>query len=309
MSQTPFSILDWNSKSRTDALPAVALDQTNLVGGDDYAFGPLTPTLAALLPDSERRRAESRVDLQAAGYYKPHAAMNLAAIRYLCIIIPLLFLGVLLVLAPKTLERPILFAMLAVPAAGWALPRLIVRGKAAARKSQIEAGIPDLLDMLNMCVSQGMTLPTAFDRVAKELGETHPDLRTELQIVGEQARLGSLDQALENLRRRIDVPEVHSFTTLLMQTERMGTSISAALAEYSENMREALKQRAEERGNKAAFKLLFPTALCLMPAVFLILLGPAVVELSNFANRNDTTLERANDLIRQTGRAGFRPNR
>jgi tight adherence protein C len=133
-------------------------------------------------------------------------------------------------------------------------------------------------------------------------------LQTELNIVSEQADLGSLDQALGNLRRRIDVPEVHSFTTLLMQTERMGTSVSVALSDYSENIREGLKQRAEEKGNRAAFNLLFPTALCLMPAVFLILLGPAVLEFSNFMGRDDNTLRQANEIIRRTGRQAVRPD-
>lgn len=67
-----------------------------------------------------------------------------------------------------------------------------------------------------------------------------------------------------------------------MQTSRMGTSVSGALAEYAETMRESLKQRAEEKGNRATFSLLFPTVLCLMPAVYLFLMGPAIIELSRF---------------------------
>ncbi len=308
MATPEFSVLDWNRLSQTPPLPPVPPDQTGLADTKDYVFGPVTPVLAVMLPDSETRRDDARKELQAAGYYQPHAASNLAAIRYLCIIVPLLLLGLLLLVAPKTFERPILVSMLLIPAFGWALPRLVLKRKAAERTRRIEAGIPDMLDMLNMCVSQGMTVPTAFSRIAKDLGDTHPDLQTELRIVSEQADLGSLEQALGNLRRRIDVPEVHSFTTLLMQTERMGTSVSVALSEYSENIREGLKQRAEEKGNRAAFNLLFPTALCLMPAVFLILLGPAVLEFSNFMGRDDNTLRQANEIIRRTGQQPIRPN-
>lgn len=304
MAKSEFSVLDWNRQSQTPPLPPVPPENTGLADMSDYVFGAATPVLAAMLPESEARHEEARKELQAAGYYQPHAARNLAAIRYLCIIVPLIGLGLLLLVTPKSLERTILVSMLIVPATCWALPRLVLKGRAAERTRRIEAGIPDLLDMLNMCVSQGMTVPAAFTRIARELGDTHPDLETELKIVSEQADLGSLEQALGNLRRRIDVPEVHSFTTLLMQTERMGTSVSAALSDYSENIREGLKQRAEEKGNKAAFKLLFPTALCLMPAVFLILLGPAVVEFSNFMSRDDNTLQRANEVIRNTGRSG-----
>ncbi|MBI3863635.1 MAG: type II secretion system F family protein [Planctomycetia bacterium] len=301
MATPEFSVLDWNKKSVAPPLPPVHPEQTGLADTNDYVFGPLTPVLAAMLPDSETRQDESRKELHAAGYYQPHAPSNLAAIRYLCIIVPLVLLGLLLLVTPRALERTILISMLIVPAVGWALPRLVLKRRAAERTRRVEAGIPDMLDMLNMCVSQGMTLPVAFTRIARDLGETHPDLQTELKIVSEQAELGSLDQALGNFRRRIDVPEVHSFTTLLMQTERMGTSVATALSDYSENIREGLKQRAEEKGNRAAFTLLFPTVLCLMPAVFLILMGPAVLEFSNFIGRDDSTMQRARQIIQRTG--------
>jgi len=300
MPSPDFPVLDWNRSSQVPPLPQIDPADTGLADGSDYVFGATTPVLAAMLPESPVRHEEIRRELQTAGYFQPHAAQNLAAIRYLCILAPLLLLGVVLLFAPRKFERPILISMLIFPAIGWAAPRLVVKRRGAARTREIEAAIPDMLDMLNMCVSQGMTVPTALARVSRDLGDTHPALQKELDIVGEQAELGSIDQALTNFRRRIDVAEVHSFTTLLMQTERMGTGVSAALADYSENMRESFKQRAEEKGNRAAFQLLFPTVLCLMPAVFLILMGPAVVEFSNFLNRDDNTLQRANQIIRST---------
>ena len=109
-------------------------------------------------------------------------------------------------------------------------------------------------------------------------------LEHQIRAPGEGQPLGNLHTALENFGQRIDLPEVHSFTSLLIQTERMGTSISAALTAYSDTMRESLRQRADEKGNQATFRLLFPTVLCLMPAVYLFLLGPAVIGMSNFFN-------------------------
>ena len=119
-------------------------------------------------------------------------------------------------------------------------------------------------------------------RIAGELADVHPALAQELRIIHLQTQVYSLERALENFARRIDVPDVHAFTSLLIQTERMGTSISASLEQYSDTLRETLRQRADQRANQAAFKLLFPTVLCLMPAVYLFLLGPAVLELSEF---------------------------
>lgn len=139
---------------------------------------------------------------------------------------------------------------------------------------RLKRGRPDVLDLLNMCVSQGMTPLTAMKRVTQELKDVYPEITEELRIVAEQAEIGTLQQALENIRMRLDIPDVHSFTNLLLQTERMGTSVSVALGEYAERMRESLRQRADQKANQASFKLLFPTVLCLMPAVYMFLPGP-----------------------------------
>ncbi len=289
-------------KRETEAgLPHIEADETPLLDPAEYVFGPATPALAAMLPESESRRADVKRDLKNAGFYQPVALTNLSAIRYLCVMFPMVALGGLLLIAPPAAERYLLLSILIVPALGWAFPRLYVKSKAADRTSKIEQGMPDMLDMLNMCVSQGMTVPHALKRVSQELPQVHPALYKELQIVAEQAQIGTLRHALENFSRRIDVPEVHSFTTLLIQTERMGTSVSTALAEYSDNMRASLKQRADEKANRAAFKLLFPTVLCLMPAVYMFLLGPSIVELTNFLNRDALSLDRANTIIQRTG--------
>ena len=168
------------------------------------------------------------------------------------------------------------------PLLGWALPTLYVRGKAKERKREIERAMPDLLDMLNMCVGQGLTVPDSLRRVGRDFKNVYPALSQELAIVNEQAKISTMETALQNFSGRIDMPEVHSLTSLLIQTERMGTSISQALTTYSDTMRESQRQQADEKGNRATFRLLFPTVLCLMPAVYLFLLGPAVNELQKF---------------------------
>lgn len=263
-------------------LPRVLAEDVPSVRQDDLAYGELTPALAALMPDSDARREEARRELQSAGYYDPHALQNFAATRYLAMMAGLILAGIALILVPQRYEWMAVAGLIAMPLLGWALPRLYVRGVAADRRSEIERGMPDLLDMLNMCVSQGLTISDAMKRILPDLRGPYPALAQELRIVSEQASIATLPVALSNFSHRIDIPEVHSFTSLLTQTERMGTSISEALVSYSDTMRESLKQRADEKGNAAAFKLLFPTVLCLMPAVYLFLLGPAIVELSNF---------------------------
>lgn len=266
-------------------LPKLRPEDVPVTRTDDYLFGTATPVLAAFLPDSDARAEEARKELQAAGYYEPHAAQNFAALRYVLAFLGLLIAGTFLVLAPARVEWIGMLGLILLPLLGWAVPRLYVRGQAAERRTEIERGMPDLLDMLNMCVSQGLTIPDALRRILPDLRAPYPALAQELRIVDQQATLGSMSSALENFSQRVDIPEVHSFTSLLTQTERMGTSISEALVSYSDTMRESLKQRVEEKGNRATFRLLFPTVLCLMPAVYLFLMGPAIVELSNFFDR------------------------
>jgi tight adherence protein C len=265
----------------------------------DYSFGGATPLLAAMLPESDEKKAAMKRTLKSAGYYTPHAWHNLAATRYIGLVLPILLFGSLLIMVPQRFEWPVIGCLIAFPILGYALPGLLVQSQAAARVKEIEQGLPDMLDMLNMCVSQGMTLPNALSRVGLELRGVYPDLAQELSIVGDQARIAGLPAALTSFADRIDSPDVHSFVALLTQTEKMGTSVSGALTEYSENMRESLRQRADLKGNSATFKLLFPTVFCLMPAVFLFLLGPAIVQLHDFYTSGGTQVLRnqADDLL------------
>ncbi len=290
------------SNQTASTLPLVEAGDVPSMGGDDYIFGSATPALAEMMPESEERRAKTKKELQAAGYYQPHALHNFSAIRFISILGTLLFFGGVLLLAPERFEIPILVAMLIVPILVWAVPFLIVTSKASDRRSEIEQGIPDMLDMLNMCVSQGMTVPHALKKIISELAKVYPALAHELKIVIEQSSIGTFSQALSNFSKRIDVPEVHSFAALLIQTDQMGTNVTSALQEYSDNMRESLSQRADEKANKATFKLLFPTVLCLMPAIYIFLLGPAIVELSDFFHSGGSdSLNSTTDMFQQVG--------
>jgi tight adherence protein C len=265
-----------------ELLPRVEPHEVPHTETSDYAFGSLTPVLAALLPESETRRESLKKELMKAGFHRPHAWHNLAAFRYLAIMLPMILFGGLLVIVPAQAEAAVLGMLVIISLLGWALPRWYVWIKASHRTGEIKRAMPAILTMPNMCVSQEIKVPNALKRVSQELRSVYPDLARELNIVCEQAEVWNLRHALENFSERIDVPDVHAFTSLLIQTEQMGTSVSTALTEYSDNIRETLRQRADEKATQATFKLLFPTVLCLMPAVYLFLLGPAVVELSDF---------------------------
>lgn len=265
-----------------DYIPKVTADQVPATDPSDYSFGSATPALAAMMPATDVERTAS--ELTQAGYHQPHAFQNLQATRFLLVFVSLMMLGLLLVVVPASAEPWVLGSMLVVPVVLWASPRILIQNRAADRRSELERAMPDMLDMLNMCVSQGLTIPASLKRIAKDLMPVYPVLGGELTIVVEQAEIGNLRIALENFGRRVDVPEVDSFVNLMTQSDRMGTSASAALSEYATTMRESLRQRTDEKANSASFKLMFPTVLFMMPAVFMFLMGPAILELQNFFN-------------------------
>jgi tight adherence protein C len=261
-------------------IPRVSAGQLPSADTSDYAFGAATPALAALMPVSDVDRTYD--ELAQAGYHQPHAMQNLQALRFLLVFVSLIMLGGLLLVVPTQAEPWVLGSMLIIPAALWAVPRILIQNKATERRSQLERAVPDMLDMLNMCVSQGLPIPDSLKRIASDLKPVYPVLAGELAIVVQQAEVGNLRIVLENFARRVNVPEVDSFTNLMTQSDRMGTSASNALTEYSSTMRESLRQRTDEKANSAAFKLMFPTVLFMMPAVFMFLMGPAILELQEF---------------------------
>lgn len=262
---------------------------------EEFVFGSLTPAIAQLLPESSTRRDAQRRTLLAAGYFSRAAWLNLTAVRFMLAFLSLVITGFWLNMAPPALEPWLLALVVIAPLLMWALPPLIVAMQAGERRLDIERGLPDVLDMLNMAVSQGLTVPQSLRRISSEIAPAHPALAAELGIVNRQAEVGSLFQALRNFGQRIDSPDVSSFTSLLMQSEATGTSITQALSDYSDSIRSSLKERADSRANAASFKLLFPVALCLMPSVFLFLLGPAIVEMSDFFGNRAAALQADRD--------------
>lgn len=266
----------------TAGFPPVDYSLAPTLAGAPRAFGPMTGVLASMLPETEERLKTISENLIASGDFNPHALANLNAWRYVLMMVPMLCFGVGLLFVPPVWEPLMLALAIGAPILGWSVPPLIVAGRAQERRREIEKAMPDFLDLMNMCVSQGLNVPDSLRRVEGDLQGVYPALSQELKIVKDQAQIGSLPVALKNFGRRVNVPEVNSFVSLMLQTQRMGTSVSESLQEYSDSMRESLKQRAEESGNRAAFWLLFPTVLCLMPAVYLFLLSPAVIKLSDF---------------------------
>ena len=163
---------------------------------------------------------------------------------------------------------------------GLFLPDYWLWKKAVSRRNKIVKGFPDALDMLVVCVEAGMGLDAAINRVGIELELAQPELSEEFKLLNLELRAGkSRAAALKSMGERINVDDVNSLVTLLLQTDRFGTSVGQALRVYSDTFRTQRYQRAEEAAAKISTKLLFPLIMCIFPAMFTVLLGPAAIQI------------------------------
>ena len=248
-------------------------------------FGALTEPLAAQLPQMTDSDDELLRNLRRAGYYKPSARSEYLALRNVLAIAIVLFTGVAAVLVGPDrplLLKPILVWGFTAAAAAYVLPWLFLRSRARARAGRIQRGLPDAFDMLTMCLSGGLSINESLAHVSREIYGSHPDLGVEFEIVRRQAEMGSLSDAFRQLAARLDLPETNALTSLMQQTERLGSNVVQAVRDFADDIRTRQRQTADERASKAGIKLLFPLVLCLAPAALLILWGPALLELRNF---------------------------
>jgi tight adherence protein C len=163
---------------------------------------------------------------------------------------------------------------------GYYLPDIVLKRRIALRQREIFETFPDALDLMTVCVEAGLAMDAALARVGAEIGLKSPTLAEELQLVTLELRAGSAkDKALRNLALRTGVEDVDSLAKMLIQADRFGTSIGSALRVQSEQLRTRRRQLIEENAAKIATKLLFPLIFCIFPALLVVLLGPAVLQI------------------------------
>lgn len=163
-------------------------------------------------------------------------------------------------------------------AIGYLVPSLILGRLTELRKREIRDGLPDALDLFIVCVEAGCGLDQAIVKASDELGLTYPALTYELRLITTEIRAGKPRmEAFKNFAARTQVDDVQSLVALLVQTDKFGTSIAQALRTHAETSRTKRRQDAEERAGKIGVKLVFPLVLFLFPALYIVILGPAVI--------------------------------
>lgn len=217
--------------------------------------------------------------LREAGYRSPTAPRVYTLIRLIMIFaLPGAFLAsaMLQAEAPSVTRMYMTCAFLAL--LGLYIPALFIRAKADRRRQEIINGFPDCLDLMLVCVEAGLGLESALDRVGREMASTHPLISGMLTETTLLMRAGaSREDALRKLGEVAGVDEIRSFATLLIQSDKLGTSLAATLRVYSAEMREARRLRAEEKAHRLPVLLSIPLVVFMLPTMIGVLILPAVI--------------------------------
>ncbi len=226
---------------------------------------------------SEAKKIEQK--LMHAGYRSENSTMIFYAIKMVSLVgFPLLVVLVLLVVG-KALGDSLIYIGAGV-LLGFLLPDKILSFMVNARQERLRRGLADALDLLVISVEAGLGLNSALTRVSEEMKNVHPDIADEFGLVNTEIRMGrQREEALRNLAERSGVEDLRSLCAMLIQTDRFGTSIARAIRVYSEALRTKRRQRAEQAAQRAAVKMLFPLAVFLFPVLFIVLLGPAGLQM------------------------------
>jgi tight adherence protein C len=164
---------------------------------------------------------------------------------------------------------------------GFYLPTMWLYMRGENRKSQIQTALPDALDLLVVCMEAGLGLNAGLERVGQEVSIASPALSDELLLSNQEIRTGlARSDALRRFARRTGVDDVYGLTAMLIQADKLGTSIAQSLRAHAESMRTKRRQRAEQSARKAGIKLAFPLVFMIFPALLIVILGPAVIQLA-----------------------------
>ena len=228
---------------------------------------------------AEARRLQKK--LMQAGYRAPHAAAIFRVVQLVVLVgCPALVLLASVVFAWPfgSVVMPALFSVVC----GFFLPRFVLHRMIANRQQRVRWGLADALDLMVVSIEAGLGLNAALVRVGAELKDVHADICEEFEMTNLEIRMGrERDEALRNLAERTGVEDLRSLVAMLIQADRFGTSIARAVRVYSDSLRTKRRQRAEQAAQKAAVKLLLPLALFLFPTLFIVILGPAGLNLKD----------------------------
>jgi len=217
--------------------------------------------------------SQSQTMLFRAGFRRPEARLAIAGVR---ILLPMILVAGVYFSGLYRGRAVVVFVGAVL--LGYLVPDIWLARRVRARQHRLRAAIPDGLDLLVICVEAGLGLDQALLRVSQELHRAHREFSDELQLVSTEMRLGKTRaDALRELGRRTGLEDIKGLVTMLIQTERFGTSVAQSLRVFSNDLRTKRRQRAEELAAKISIKMVPVLVLFIFPALMIVVLGPAIV--------------------------------
>jgi tight adherence protein C len=245
------------------------------------ALEQASPTFAKHLePKTEEERSKLRMRLNEAGFRTESAAAIFLTIKLLAAFGGLFIAGGVTLFTSGFSQAVILRAVIGGGIAFFA-PEMILDFLRSSRKKQITLGLPDALDLLVVSVEAGLGLDQGIRKVADEMRSSYPILADELQLSTLHLQMGRVRASvLQELGNRTGVEDLRTLASLLIQADKFGSGVAQALRVQSESMRIKRQQIAEEKAAKTAVKLIFPLVIFIFPGVFVVLVGPAAIQMA-----------------------------
>jgi tight adherence protein C len=229
--------------------------------------------IAKISPSSSDRGLEADPRMLNAGFRRSEAVTAFSAARFILIVA----LVALVYFTGFYKNNPLLLFVVA-GVAGFILPDIWLGRRVKARQQRLRLALPDALDLLVICMEAGLGLDQALLYVSQELKIAHPDLREEFDLVNAEVHVGKTRmEALRSLATRTGVDDLQALVATLVQTDRFGTSVAQSLRVHADDLRTKRRQRAEEMSAKTTVKMVFPLVFFIFPALFVVILGPAVI--------------------------------
>jgi tight adherence protein C len=230
------------------------------------------------LPEAWSRSVRFQDKLMQAGYDAPAAVLIFNTVRVVAVVaLPVLVVA----LVPPVSFMALLGLVLWAAAAASLIPVWYLNRRVLKRQERIRRSIPDALDLLVVCVESGMSLDAALQRVGRDMQLLHPELAREILLVNRRTSAGvPRDEALRSVWTRTGVEEVRTLVSSMIQSEKWGTSIGRVLRVYAEALRRKRRQLAEKNAAVAPLKMIIPLTLMILPALFVVIMGPAVMHIS-----------------------------
>ena len=264
-------------KQRRKSLAGVTQDEIGTKQTIAQVVEKATSPLAEKVSGNEAEMSQLREKLMNAGFRRESAPVIFKRIQFATVVVGLLIGGVFGMLADG-ISQGLLMKTAIGMILGFMVPNLILEQLVKSRKQKIFLGLPDALDLMVVCVEAGLGMDQALRKVAEETTKSHPEIGEEFSIANQQLQFARpRAEVLKALGMRSGVDDLKQLASILIQADKFGSSVAAALRVQSDAMRVKRRQIAEEKAAKTAVKMIFPLVLFIFPGIFVVLVGPAAI--------------------------------